>query len=82
MNKTGYIGDFRYDEMDSSPQVAYRITREQVNLFTTMMIDVFPVKKTSPTWKTQYTEQGNIILYFNKEHFGLVDEMINQVLSA
>ena len=43
MSKTGYIGDFKYDEMDSSPQVAYRLTREQV-LFTTMMIDVFPSK--------------------------------------
>ena len=82
MNKTGYIGDFRYDEMDSSPQVAYRLTREQVNLFTNIMTDVFPIEETRPTWKTQYTEQGNIILYFNKEHFGLVDEMINQVLSA
>ena len=29
MSKTGYIGDFKYDEMDSSPQVAYRLTREQ-----------------------------------------------------
>tara|TARA_R100000995_G_scaffold83402_2_gene59211 strand:+ start:155 stop:403 length:249 start_codon:yes stop_codon:yes gene_type:complete len=82
MNKTGYIGDYKYDEMDTLPQVAYRLTREQVNLFTTMMVDVFPTVETRPTWKTQYTEQGNIILYFNKEHFRLVDEMINQVLSA